>query len=157
MKYEQNIPGYMKNYLNNKSKRKYVEATSGILGKILKIAPLYMTVLSAFHVFSWAFFVSSGNIGDISFILQKEGISGGISRMFTLMVPHIMMLITALIPSIVLMVLYILSVNFGIRVYRKIGIINKIKNFLYSCISGFFIVFSCSVFSGYTYLYVFEQ
>ena len=41
----------MKNYLNNKSKRKYVEATSGILGKILKIAPLYMTVLSAFHVF----------------------------------------------------------------------------------------------------------
>lgn len=147
MKYEQNIPGYMKNYLNNKSKRKYVEATSGILGKILKIAPLYMTVLSAFHVFSWAFFVSSGNIGDISFIIQKEGISGGISRMFTLMVPHIMMLITALIPSIVLMVLYILSVNFGIRVYRKIGIINKIKNFLYSCISGFLLFFLalCSV------------
>jgi hypothetical protein len=136
LRYEQNIPGYMRNYLNNKSKRKYAEATSGILGKILKITPLYITVLSAFHIFSWAFFVSSGNIGDISFILQKEGMSGGISRMFTLMVPHIMMLMMALMPSIVLMVLYILSVNFGIRIYRKIGITNKIKNFLYSCILG---------------------
>ena len=129
LRYEQNIPGYMRNYLNNKSKRKYAEATSGILGKILKITPLYITVLSAFHIFSWAFFVSSGNIGDISFILQKEGMSGGISRMLTLMVPHIMMLMMALMPSIVLMVLYILSVNFGIRIYRKIGITNKIKNF----------------------------
>lgn len=124
----------MRNYLNNKSERKYVEATSGILGKILKIAPLYMTALSAFHVFLWAFFVSSGNIGDISFILQKEGISGGISRMFTLMAPHIMMLMMALIPIIVLLILYSLSVNFGIRVRRKIGITNKIKNFLYSFI-----------------------
>ena len=137
MKYEQNIPGYMRNYLNNKSKRKYVEATSGILGKILKIAPLYMTALSAFHVFSWAFSISSGNIGDISFIIQKEGISGGIPRMFTLIVPHIMMLIIALISNIVLIVLYILSVKFGIRVHRKSGISNKIKNFLYSSFSGF--------------------
>ena len=96
-----------------------------------------MTALGAFHVFSWAFFVSSGNIGDISFIIQKEGISGGISRMFALIVPHIMMLIIALIPSIVLIVLYILSVKFGIRVHRKSGISNKIKNFLYSSISGF--------------------
>ena len=124
MRYKQRIPGYMRNCLNNKSKRKYVEDTSGILGKILKIAPLYMTALSAFHVFSWAFSISSGNIGDISFIIQKEGISGGIPRMFTLIVPHIMMLIIVLIPIIIVFIpLHILSTKFRSRILYPLLII----------------------------------
>lgn len=134
MKYEQNIPGYMRNYLNNKSKRKYMEATLGVLGKITKIAPLYMTVLGAFHVFSWAFSISSGNIGDISFIIQKEGISGGIPRMFTLIVPHIMMLIIVSIPIIIVLIfLHILSTKLRSRISYPLLI------FIVLCIVALFI------------------
>jgi len=135
----------MKNYLNKKPKNKYIKIASDFMQRILKIAPLYMTVLGAFHVFSWAFFISSGNIGDISFIIQKEGISGGISRILTLIIPHIMMLIVALIPNVILIMLMYLSLKFGTWVYgRTRNILNsKIIHFFWSFIPGFqlFILF----------------
>lgn len=136
----------MKNYLNKKPKNKYIKIASDFMQRILKIAPLYMTVLGAFHVFSWAFFISSGNIGDISFIIQKEGISGGISRILTLIIPHIMMLIVALIPNVILIMLMYLSLKFGTWVYgRTRNILNsKIINFsgvsfqVFNCLFYFF-------------------
>ena len=145
MKKKQRIPGYMKNDIDKKPKVKYIEIILDVMGKIPRILPLYLTALGAFHVFSWAFFISSGNIGDISFIIQKEGISGGISRILTLIIPHIMMLIIALIPNVILIMLVYLSLKFGTWVYRRTrNILNsKIVHFFWSSIPGFlfFILF----------------
>lgn len=121
MKYEQNIPGYMRNYLNNKSKRKYMEVTLGILWRIPKTAPLYMSVLGVFHLYLWAFFISSGNPVDISFIIQKEGITGGIPRLLPLIVSHFMMLIIVSMSSVVIIILVYLAAKFKSWVYRKSG------------------------------------
>ncbi len=138
LRYKQKIPGYMRNYLNNKSKRKYVEATSDILGKTLKVAPLYMTALGAFHVFSWAFFVSSGNPVDTSFLIQKEGITGGISRALALIVPHAMMSLIASVPCVAAIILIFLPLKCGMWVHEKAR--NKFKcrflHFSCSCACG---------------------
>lgn len=138
----------MRNYLNNKSERKYMEATLDILGRIPKIAPLYISALGAFHIYLWAFFISSGSPADISFIIQKEGIAGGISRILALIVPHLMMLLIGLFPNVVLVGLLL---KYGIWVHGKTkdAFNGKIAHFLYSFAFGF-LAFICALY--FTYL-----
>ena len=135
MKKKQRIPGYMKNDINKKPKVKYIEIILDVMGKIPGILPLYVTALGAFHIFLWAFNISSGSIGDTAFIIQKEGISGGIPRMLTLIVPHIMMLIIVLIPIIIVFIsLHILSTKFRSRILYPLLIVFVL------CIVALFII-----------------
>jgi len=144
MQGKQRIPGYMKNDINKKPKVKYIEIILDVMGKIPGILPLYVTALGTFHIFLWAFNVSSGSIGDTAFIIQKEGVGGGVSRILALIVPHLMMLLIGLFPNVVF-------VGYGIWVYGKTrdAFNGKIAHFLYSFAFGF-LAFICALY--FTYL-----
>lgn len=143
MQGKQRIPGYMKNDINKKPKVKYIEIILDVMGKIPGILPLYVTALGTFHIFLWAFNISSGSIGDTAFIIQKEGVGGGVSRILTLMVSHSMMLVIASASSVIVIILISLSSKYGFWVYEKTRCVfnnHRILHFLYSCICGALLV-----------------
>lgn len=148
MKKKQRIPGYMKNDINKKPKVKYIEIILDVMGKIPRMLPLYVTALGAFHIFLWAFNISSGSIGDTAFIIQKEGVGGGVFRILTLMVSHSMMLVIASAPSMIVIILISLSSKYGFWLHEKTGRLfnRRISHFLYSCICGILL------FSAFLYL-----
>ena len=54
------------------------------IDKIVKIIAAYMVTWGAVNIFLWASYISSWNLEDTAFIIQQEGIGGGVSRMFAL-------------------------------------------------------------------------
>lgn len=87
------------------------------IDKILKIISVYLAIWGALNIFLWASYISSWNLADTAFIIQQEGISGGISRMFALIVSYAIM---TLISFVSLIVFIWFPIIFGKWVYKKL-------------------------------------
>lgn len=90
------------------------------IDKILKIISVYLAIWGALNIFLWASYISSWNLADTAFIIQQEGISGGVSRMFALMVSYAIMTLISFISLISLIVFIGFPIIFGKWVYEKL-------------------------------------
>ncbi|RUP74740.1 hypothetical protein D8M23_04645 [Rothia sp. HSID18067] len=87
------------------------------IDKILKIISVYLAIWGALNIFLWASYISSWNLADTAFIIQQEGISGGVSRMFALIVSYAIMILISFASLIVFIGFPII---FGKWVYEKL-------------------------------------
>lgn len=87
------------------------------IDKILKIISVYLAIWGALNIFLWASYISSWNLADTAFIIQQEGISGGVSRMFALIVSYAIMILISFASLIVFIGFPII---FGKWVYKKL-------------------------------------
>lgn len=83
------------------------------IDKILKIISVYLAIWGALNIFLWASYISSWNLVDTAFIIQQEGISGGVSRMFALIVSYAIMIL-------IYFVFIGFPIIFGKWVYKKL-------------------------------------
>ena len=75
------------------------------IDKIVKIIAAYMVTWGAVNIFLWASYISSWNLEDTAFIIQQEGIGGGVSRMFALIGSHIIPILSILVFFVSLIIL----------------------------------------------------
>ena len=75
------------------------------IDKIVKIIAAYMVTWGAVNIFLWASYISSWNLEDTAFIIQQEGIGGGVSRMFALIGSHIIAILSILVFFVSLIIL----------------------------------------------------
>ncbi len=87
------------------------------IDKILKIISVYLAIWGALNIFLWASYISSWNLADTAFIIQQEGISGGVSRMFALIASYAIMILISFVSLIVFIGFPII---FGKWVYEKL-------------------------------------
>lgn len=87
------------------------------IDKILKIISVYLAIWGALNIFLWASYISSWNLEDTAFIIQQEGIGGGVSRMFALIVSYAIMILISFASLIVFIGFPII---FGKWVYEKL-------------------------------------
>ena len=81
---------------------------------------IYECIRCFSFIFMGIFYIFRNPV-DISFIIQKEGITGGIPRLLPLIVSHFMMLIIVSMASVVIIILVYLAAKFKSWVYRKSG------------------------------------
>lgn len=87
------------------------------IDKILKIISVYLAIWGALNIFLWASYISSWNLADTAFIIQQEGTSSGVSRMFALIVSYAIMILISFVSLIVFIGFPII---FGKWVYEKL-------------------------------------
>ena len=87
------------------------------IDKIVKIIAAYMVTWGAVNIYLWASYISSWNLADTAFIIQQEGIGGGVSRMFALIVSYAIMILISFASLIVFIGFPII---FGKWVYEKL-------------------------------------
>ena len=94
------------------------------IDKILKIISVYLAIWGALNIFLWASYISSWNLADTAFIIQQEGISGGVSRMFALIVSYAIMILISFASLIIFIwfpiifhIFFILIISFWIKRY----------------------------------------
>ena len=120
----------------DESKKESIKLLENI-DKILKITAIYLTVWGALHIFLWASYISSWNLADTAFIIQHEGIGGGVSRMFALIVAHFIMLLCVSILFALLISLLGFPVLFGKWVFVKFkNRLNKTNSLIICIFSG---------------------
>ena len=90
------------------------------IDKIVKIIAAYMVTWGAVNIFLWASYISSWNLADTAFIIQQEGISSGLPRMFALIGSHIIVILSILVFFVSLIILIGLPAIIGIRVNAEI-------------------------------------
>ena len=90
------------------------------IDKIVKIIAAYMVTWSAVNIFLWASYISSWNLADTAFIIQQEGISGGLPKMFALIGSHIIVILSILVFFVSLIILIGPPVILGIWINAKI-------------------------------------
>jgi len=95
------------------------------IDKILKIISVYLAIWGALNIFLWASYISSWNLADTAFIIQQEGISGGVSRMFALIVSYAIMILISF-ASLIIFIWF--PIIFGKWVYKKLK--SRINRFL---------------------------
>lgn len=100
-----------------------------------------MAVWGALHIFLWASYISSWNLADTAFIIQHEGIGGGVSRMFALIVAHVIMLLGVSIFFALLISLIGFPVIFGKWIFVKFNNRLDKTNSLIICIFSGFVLF----------------
>ena len=79
-----------------------------------------MVTWGAVNIFLWASYISSWNLADTAFIIQQEGISSGLPRMFALIGSHIIVILSILVFFVSLIILIGLPAIIGIRVNAEI-------------------------------------
>ena len=126
--------------LYDESKKERIKLLENI-DKILKIIAIYLAVWGALHIFLWASYISSWNLADTAFIIQHEGIGGGVSRMFALIVAHVIMLLGVSIFFALLISLIGFPVIFGKWIFVKFNNRLDKTNSLIICIFSGFVLF----------------
>lgn len=126
--------------LYDESKKERIKLLENI-DKILKIIAIYLAVWGALHIFLWASYISSWNLADTAFIIQHEGIGGGVSRMFALIVAHVIMLLGVSIFFALLISLIGFPVIFGKWIFVKFNNRLDKTNSLIICIFSGFLLF----------------
>ncbi|WP_279798405.1 hypothetical protein [Rothia aeria] len=102
------------------------------IDKILKIISVYLAIWGALNIFLWASYISSWNLADTAFIIQQEGISGGVSRMFALIVSYAIMILISFASLIILIGLPIITVRWVFKnVQGQLG--KKLSLLIYIC------------------------
>jgi len=119
------------------------------IDKILKIISVYLTIWGALNIFLWASYISSWNLADTAFIIQQEGISGGVSRMFALIVSYAIMILIFFASLIIFIGVPII---FGKWVYKKLK--SRIDRRYYFLLCIFCVIASIFLFAAICWIVV---
>lgn len=70
--------------------------------RVIKIFATLISFAGFVSLFLWAAYISSWNLNDAAFIIQKEGLGGGITRVLPLMSAHIVVFIIVVVMAFIL-------------------------------------------------------